>query len=177
MGKYLILFLSLISLPLQAQDSTSRIKNEVDIGIGMGMDYGGIGIRGTYLPIDKLGLFASTGYNLNGLGFNAGAQWLFPKRRHAFFLTGMYGYNAVMILTEGIEDKATYYGISVGGGYQLHVGNKGNYWNWELLIPIRNSNFHDDYETLQSIGAKPGDFLPITFSVGFHLKLNHQRPD
>ncbi len=177
MRKYLIVFLLFITLPLQAQDLTSPSKNQVDIGIGIGMDYGGIGIRGTYLPINKLGLFASAGYNLNGLGFNAGAQWLFPKRRHAFFLTGMYGYNAVMVLTEVIEDKATYYGVSIGGGYQLHVGNKGNYWNWELLIPIRNSNFHDDYDTLQKIGAKPGDFLPVTFSVGFHFKLNGQRSE
>lgn len=170
----LTIFLLVSSLSLQAQDQTLG-KNEVDIGIGIGMDYGGIGMRGTFIPIEKLGLFASAGYNFNDLGFNAGVQWRFPKNRHAFFLTGMYGYNAVLIVNEGIEDKGTYYGVSLGGGYQLHVGRKRNYWNWELLVPIRNSNFHDDYEMLQKIGASPGDFLPVTFSVGFHFKINSQR--
>src|SRR3989337_4382541 len=102
MRKYFIILLWLVSLPLQAQDTESGSTNEVNIGLGIGMDYGGIGIRGTFLPMERLGLFASAGYNLNAVGFNAGAQWRFPKERHAFFLTGMYGYNAVLIATGDI---------------------------------------------------------------------------
>lgn len=171
MSKYLFILLWLISLPLQAQDTNSELKSEVNIGVGVGMDYGGIGIRGTFLPVEQLGLFVSAGYNLNAGGFNAGAQWRFPKKRHAFFLTGMYGYNAVLIVTDDIEEKGTYYGITLGAGYELKVGTKGNFWNWEILVPFRNSNFYDDYDALESIGVNPGDFLPFAISVGYHFKI------
>ena len=171
MSRYFIMLLWLVSLPLQAQHADSGSKSEVNIGLGIGMDYGGIGIRGTFLPVERLGLFASAGYNLNGVGYNAGAQWRFPKKRHALFLTGMYGYNAVLIVSGDIADKGTYYGVTVGAGYQLKAGPKGNFWNWEILVPFRNSNFHEDYDALQSSGLNPGDFFPIAISFGYHFKL------
>jgi hypothetical protein len=174
MRRYFIVLLWLVSLPLHAQGIDSGPKNELNIGLGIGMDYGGIGIRGTFLPVERLGLFASAGYNLNAVGFNAGAQWRFPKRRHAFFLTGMYGYNAVLTVTGDIADKGTYYGITLGAGYQLKAGTNGNFWNWEILVPFRNSNFYDDYDALENIGADPGGFLPVAISIGYHFKIQRQ---
>ena len=175
MTRYLTTLLLLVSLPLLAQhtdtDAGSRHQVGYNIGIGLGMDYGGLGLRGTLVPIKQLGLFASAGYNLNGLGMNAGAQWLITKRRHTFLLTGMYGYNTVMSVEGDINDKGTYYGITAGIGYQLRVGSNGNFWNWEVLVPFRNSNFHDDYDDLRAIGARPGTPLPVTIAVGFHINL------
>jgi hypothetical protein len=170
MKNHIITILLLVGTSLQAQDTDSESKKSLNIGLGIGIDYGGIGVRTTFLPVERLGLFASLGYNLNATGFNAGAQWRFPEKRHAFFITGMYGYNAVLIVAAEIKDKATYYGITLGGGYQLKVGPKGNFFNWEILVPFRNSNFHDDYKTLQKLGANPGEFLPIAISFGFHFK-------
>lgn len=171
MRMHTIILLLVSGLSLQAQDIEKNASYEFNIGMGLGMDYGGIGLRGTFLPVERLGLFASLGYNLNTAGVNAGAQLRFPKRRHAFFLTAMYGYNAVLIVTGDIEDKATYYGITAGAGYQLKVGSKGNFWNFGILVPFRNSNFHDDLDALDSIGATMTEPLPIAISVGFHFKM------
>ena len=137
----------------------------------MGMDYGGVGVRGTFLPIQKLGFFAGIGYNLDEVGFNTGVQMLLPKRRHAFYFTGMYGYNGVLIVTGELEGKGTYYGFSVGAGYQLKVGRNKNFWNWEILVPFRNRNFYNDYDTLKNLRQNPGDILPVTLSVGYHIQI------
>ena len=171
MRKYLIISFLLATLGLKAQESESESKG-FNIGLGMGMDYGGIGFRGTYLPIERLGLYAGVGYNLNAAGFNAGAQFLFPKRRNAFYLTAMYGYNAVLIVSGDIADKGTYYGVTAGAGYQLRVGPKGNFFNFELLVPFRNSNFYDDLDALEYLGADPVKPLPVAFSFGFHFKMH-----
>jgi len=145
----------------------------VNIGIGIGMDYGGIGMRGTFVPVKRLGLFVSAGYNLNSVGVNTGAQLLFPKNRHAFYLTAMYGYNAVIIALEPVEQKATYYGITAGAGFLFKVGSKGNFWNFELLVPFRNSNFYDDFDTLERVGIDLTEPLPLAFSVGYHFSVHN----
>ena len=171
MRKYIAIIFLFVSNFLQAQDNSQGFKKEFDIGFGLGIDYGGIGIRGTILPIQHLGLFAAVGYNLNSIGFNAGGQWHFPKNRHDFFLTGMYGYNAVIVMTGDINDKATYYGFSAGAGYQLKMKNNFNFWNFELLYPLRNSNFEKDLDALETIGADLKKPLPVAFSIGLHFKI------
>ena len=171
MRKGILIFFLLVSNFLQAQDKDLGFKKEFDIGLGFGIDYGGIGIRGTILPIEHLGLFAGVGYNLNSIGFNVGGQWHFPKKRHDFFLTGMYGYNAVIIVSGEINDKDTYYGFSAGVEYQLKMKKNSNFWNFELLVPLRNSNYEEDLEALETIGSDLMKPLPVAISIGFHFKI------
>ncbi|MEJ1241207.1 hypothetical protein WBG78_23870 [Chryseolinea sp. T2] len=161
--------LVILSYTLHAQNLNSRHK--INIGLGVGMDYGGLGGRVTYLPIERLGLFACAGYNLNGVGYNAGAQFLFPKNRHAFYLTAMYGYNAVLVMTGDSNDGGIYYGVTAGVGYLFKIGSRGNFWNFELLVPFRNSNFYDDYDALNSMGTNMSAALPVGFSVGYHFSV------
>jgi hypothetical protein len=175
MKKYIVILPLFVSVILKAQDPEQESKMEFDIGLGLGIDYGGIGIRGTFKPIQQLGLFAAGGYNLNSIGFNAGAQWHFvQKNRHNFFLTGMYGYNAVIIVSGDINDKATYYGFSAGVGYQLTTKKSNlNFWNFELLVPIRNSNYKDDLDALKTIGVDMREPFPFVISIGHHFKIQY----
>ncbi|HEX6848136.1 MAG TPA: hypothetical protein VF144_14240 [Chitinophagaceae bacterium] len=165
-----ILFL-LFSNILQAQDPDHEPKKEFDVGIGIGIDYGGIGARATFKPISHLGLFAAAGYNFNSIGFNAGGQWHFPQKRNDFYITAMYGYNAVIAVSGDIEDKGTYYGVSAGLGYELHSRRRPNFWNFEILVPFRNSNFKDDVDALKYLGADLMEPLPIAISIGYHFKI------
>jgi hypothetical protein len=171
MRKYLVTASLLYSIFLQAQDEQQPPKKEFDLGLGMGMDYGGIGLRATFKPIPRLGSFAAGGYNLNAAGFNVGGQWYFPQKKHAFYLTAMYGYNAVIVVSGDINDKGTYYGVSAGAGFQLNSQHKRNFWNFELLVPIRNSNYKDDLDALKYLGTDLREPLPIAFSVGYHFKI------
>src|SRR5687768_6116891 len=61
---------------LQVISSGSKAKDDFsrgNIGIGMGIDYGGFGVRLTVLPAKPVFLFAGLGYNLAGIGYNIGA--------------------------------------------------------------------------------------------------------
>ncbi len=150
-----------------AQDSSKG-----NAGFGFGISYGGIGTKFTYLPSEKFGLFAGLGYNLNNLGYNLGAQLKFPSEKRAnFYLTGMYGYNAVLIVTGSVDVKKTYYGPTFGVGIDLKSRtNTRNFWAFEFLVPIRDSQLTNDINALKSVGATVSDPLPIAFSVGYHIK-------
>ena len=49
-------------------------ESKMNIGLGIGLDYGGIGGRITFLPVKRLALFAGVGYALVDFGYNLGAQ-------------------------------------------------------------------------------------------------------
>jgi hypothetical protein len=52
----------------------STIKHRIDIGLGLGCDYSGLGIKLSYLPIPHFSLFASGGYAMFELAWNLGAS-------------------------------------------------------------------------------------------------------
>ena len=106
-----------------------------DIGLGGGLSYGGLGARLTYMPIEKLGLFGSLGYNLDALGYNLGVQFHLPsqKKLNAYF-TGMYGYNTVLIVEAAtMKSRTTYFGFSPGAGLQFKLNEKTFLCNFSLL--------------------------------------------
>ena len=171
MRRFIIILAILITISLHAQSISQESMKNFNIGLGLGIDYGGIGMRGTFHPIQHLGLFGGAGYNFNSLGFNIGGQWHISQNRNNFFLTGMYGYNAVLIVTGDINDKATYYGFSAGVGYQLKKKSNSNFWNFELLIPFRNSNFEADIDALEEMGTDLRKPYPVAISIGYHFKI------
>ena len=116
-----------------------QIVDKINVGIGFGLDYGGIGSRVTYQPIKQLGIFGAVGYNFNSVGYNVGAQLRFPsEKRIDWFLSGMYGYNAVIQISGATETKTTYYGPSLGAGVELKVGqSRKSFFSFELILPFR----------------------------------------
>ena len=110
--KKFILFLVLSNLMINsliAQDNIEQIeevpKNEVvvstiehniDIGVGLGCDYSGLGIKLSYLPIPNFSLFASGGYAMFEFAWNLGASYhIIPKTSEHFIrphIKAMYGY-------------------------------------------------------------------------------------
>jgi hypothetical protein len=162
----LIIFSSAVVLAQGKGSSTSNYN----IGIGFGVDYGGFGLRGTYTPIPAVGLFGAAGYNLDALGWNVGAQYLIPVNKNYFFFTGMYGYNTVLAVEGLINDKATYYGVSGGIGYQVVNRDGSRHWNFEVLVPVRSSNFDKDVNALKAMGATVADPSPLLISVGYHFR-------
>ena len=149
-------------------------KPKSNIGLGIGLDYGGIGAKITGALSQNLGLFGGFGYNLAGIGFNGGLVVnLSPKTKVQPVLLGMYGYNAVILLKSGtaVVKRDTYYGPSFGFGLQFHGRNEnGNFFNIELLFPVRNSDYEDDIHALKSqsnISLKEPP--PVAISLGYHF--------
>jgi hypothetical protein len=153
-----------------SQDSADESKG--DFGIGIGLDYGAIGGRFAFRPSPKVALLAGLGYNLNGLGYNFGAALrLSPGKRTVPYLSAIYGYNGVIVIDGASQYNKTYYGPSVGFGLEFHSKKKtGNYFNLEMFVPFRSSEFTND---LNAIKNNPSFKLqsepwPIAISLGYH---------
>jgi len=175
----LCLFIFLAHYSLAQDDEyykTDRIESQpkVNIGLGIGLDYGGIGGRVTYLPIKVIGVFAALGYALVDVGYNVGAQFrILPDGRLCPTVGFMYGYNGVIKIQNASTLDKIYYGPSLSAGLEIHFKGKPNYLNIELVVPFRSKEFHDDWDRIKqlpniSIQADP---LPIAISVGYHFAL------
>lgn len=152
-------------------------KTNENIGFGLGLDYGGVGVRATVLSFSRVDVFGGLGYNLAGLGWNTGLAYRFDNGENKVvpFANAMYGYNAVIFVENigyGNAFKEIYLGPTVGGGIELHMSNRKNYFNFELLIPFRDDQYQKDLDDLKSLGVTfEAEPLPIGISVGFHIGL------
>ena len=174
MKSMLLIALLLISHLVSCQDMS---YSKMNIGIGSGIDFGGFGIRYTYKPIHKLGVFGAGGYNLNDFGYNLGAQYTIHNAgKISMYTTIMYGYNTVLIVQTTTESKTTYYGPSVGVGmnYTLAKSEK-SFLSLELLLPIRPSSYKNVVDTLKSLDYDIKDQRPILLSIGYHFKILNKK--
>lgn len=143
-------------------------------GIGLGMDYGGLGFKAEFIPVKYVGIFAGAGYNIARIGVNAGVSVkALPDSRLTPTVIGMYGYNAVIVVQGDADRTRIYYGPTIGIGGELKVGRRHNKLYAAVLRPFRNKAFDTDYEAVKndpSIDMKQG-INPVTFSFGFNFAL------
>ena len=171
MKKLHILLLALTcSATTFAQDATEPSRG--DFGIGLGLDYGAFGGRFAFRPAPSFGLFVGLGYNLDGLGYNFGASWrMSPEKKTVPYLSAMYGYNGVIVIDGASQYNKTYYGPSVGFGLEFHSRKKpANYFNLEIILPFRPSEFTDDLNAIKNnpmfkLQSEP---WPVAISLGYH---------
>jgi hypothetical protein len=173
-----LLFIGLILLGLSKMSQAQFVENyepEIEsvynIGLGLGMDYGGLGARFNYRVVQKFQLFGGFGYNFNGAGLNAGGAYRFsPGNKVCPTLSAMYGYNAVIVVQGASEYNKTYYGPSFGFGVEYKPRSKdAKFWNFEIFIPVRSSEFQNDFDALKANpGIEINDMLPFTISIGYH---------
>lgn len=153
------------------------IKNKSDypkvsVGIGMGLDYGGIGGRLTSLAYKNLSLFVGFGYNLSDAGVNIGASLrLLPNKFICPTISGIYGYNAVILITGARNSKQTYYGGSLGFGFELRSKKLKNYLSFGFYIPFRSQTYEKDMRALRQnpnikITKEPEDAI---VTLGYHF--------
>lgn len=169
----LLLFLTLINEG-HSQEQKNQKRPVAYGGIGAGLDYGGFGMKAEFLPSKYLGIFAGAGFNLDGVGLNGGISTsLMPDKNTSVFLMVMYGYNGVIVLKSnfsGASSYHTYYGVSVGGGFDFKVGKNRNKVNLGIIVPFRSEEFDDDYERFSaggySFNIKPTNVL---ITVGFNV--------
>ncbi|MBI5218328.1 MAG: hypothetical protein HY958_05305 [Bacteroidia bacterium] len=142
------------------------------IGLGFGMDYGGFGARFAYLPVKHFAVFAAGGYVLIGFGYNAGISLrTLPDKKICPYISAMYGYNAVMQVTGAPQYNKIYYGPSFSLGFEFRSSKLKNYFNAELLVPIRSQEYESDIDALKrnpliKITSLPP---PVGFSLGYHF--------
>ena len=72
---------SVIAILLGTSLLQGQTSNNVDIGLGGGLSYGGLGAQLNYRPIEKLAVFGGLGYNLDALGYNLGLKFHLPSEK------------------------------------------------------------------------------------------------
>ena len=160
---------------VQPQKPPSSNSLEWNLGLGLGIDYGGFGAQVQCRPAPPLVMFAGVGYALAGFGYNVGAQGrILPNAKWCPFVAAMYGYNAVIVVKGADQYNGIYYGPSVGVGLEDHRrDNAANFWRFELILPFRPQEFQDDIDALKKnpaidIKSEPP---PVSFSVAYHFGL------
>jgi len=168
--------------PVRVTQKAPQLRNydQLSLGIGLGLDYGGLGGSLMYYPVRNLGVFGGLGYALIGLGYNAGIKLRFlskrPDPRATPYLTGMYGYNMAVKVKDAGQYNKFFYGPTFGIGLDTrYKPQRAGYWSFALLVPIRAGvdKYMDDLTNNYGIhfDSRPPD---AAISIGFHFVFHKQ---
>ncbi|MDM1046059.1 hypothetical protein HX004_14610 [Myroides sp. 1354] len=161
-----------------AQEAPTRSyddPNKLYMGLGLGLDYGGIGGKIEYLPVKNIGVFAGLGYNLEEAGWNIGASYkIKASERLSVNPTVLYGYNGVLKVDGASEYNMVSYGMSFGVNVDIHVGKQGNKITTGFFIPVRSQKFRDNYDAVKDDPyiSMDNELFPFTVGVGYNWRLN-----
>jgi hypothetical protein len=173
----------LLSVQLNAQNGSrqnsfpvSTPVDQVSLGIGGGLDYGGFGGNLIYYPAQSVGLFGGVGYALAGAGFNAGVKYRYipdkPDARVRPFGLVMYGYNAAIAVLNASQHNKLFYGPTAGAGIDFHRNTyKRGYWSFAVFVPIRKSEvkaYMEDLENNYDVDFQ-NRLFPVTVSIGYRF--------
>ncbi len=169
-----LVFLNVRGQEAAASGSKPSVSDAAHLGIGAGLDHGGIGIRLDLPFTHHLAGVLGAGYALVGPGWNAGVQYRFaPDRKIGMYATAHYGYNGVIKVENASQFDDIYYGFSVGAGAEFRRTHTSNFFRMSILVPFRSAEFWSDWSDLKnnkSIEVKQGP-LPVAFSIGYHFSL------
>ncbi|MCP4311140.1 MAG: hypothetical protein GY790_07760 [Bacteroidetes bacterium] len=174
-------FLLVACISLQAQDGKQSVPfqtnspiDKISIGLGVGLDYGGIGGNLSFYPVQSLGIFGGAGYALAGVGVNGGLKYRYipkkPDARVRPYALAMYGYNAAIAVLNAYQYNKLFYGPTLGAGVDImRKSMRRGYWSLAVLVPFRGDEVNDYIEDLEnSHGADfSNSLLPVTITLGY----------
>ncbi|MES1181739.1 MAG: hypothetical protein ABUL44_02995, partial [Flavobacterium sp.] len=141
-------------------------------GLGLGLDYGGIGCNVLTYPGQHIGIFGGVGYALAGIGTNGGIKLrIVPisSDKTSLYFTGMYGYNAAIRVANDTEHNRLFFGPTMGAGIDFRQ-TKNGYWSLALLVPVRSDEVNQYINSLKAMGVKMrNSLLPVAISVGYRF--------
>jgi hypothetical protein len=143
------------------------------MGIGVGIDFGGIGLNAMRMVTEYVGVFGAFGYNLDNIGLNGGVR-LYTKDQLASwrpYFSAMYGYNTVYVIKNADNFNRTFYGTTIGVGVDLK-DSRSNFWTLTLQVPLRSDDVkaYKTYLKNSNIEIKR-DLLPIAISLGYRIAI------
>jgi hypothetical protein len=152
--------------------------DRASLGLGVGLDYGGLGGNIVVYPLANLGIFGGVGYALAGTGYNTGIKLRLAGKNHrsaAFpYLIGMYGYNAAIVVSNAKEYNKFFYGPTYGFGIDLHKKIQAlGFWSFALMVPARSSSVNEYIDHLKyyhKVSFK-NKLYPVSFSIGYRLNM------
>jgi hypothetical protein len=155
-----------------AKDNVEDKSWKTAAGLGLGLDYGGIGINVLTYPGNHIGMFGGVGYALAGVGYNAGVKIRtksIASPETSMYFLGMYGYNAAISITNNDNFNRFFYGPTFGIGVDFRQRSNG-FWSLGLFLPIRSDEVNQYINSLSSAGVKTTSLTPVTISVGYRFQ-------
>jgi hypothetical protein len=163
----------------QQLETKSINYDAISAGLGLGLDFGGIGGNFLVYPAKNFGFFAGAGYALAGIGMNGGIKVRQvpdnPEARVSPFLLAMYGYNAAIKVEGATELNKIFYGPTVGLGCDFRGRNQmRGYWSAALLIPFRRPEVDEYIKDLKNNHGVVfnNELLPIGFTISYRFFLD-----
>jgi hypothetical protein len=153
--------------------SVSDPFETASVGMGLGLDMGGIGANIIVYPIHHLGLFAGLGYAFAGAGVNAGLKVRLVSANSnpkvIPYWIAMYGYNTALIVENRTELSKLFYGGTLGLGIDINQRPQQKFFiSISLLVPIRNKETREEYANDNYINIKHDPF-PLAGSIGIRF--------
>jgi hypothetical protein len=150
----------------------NAIKYNAPVGIGIGIDYGGLGVKMGYFPHKNIGLYGAMGYNLVTAGLSTGLTFrTYPSKLIRPCFHAIYGYNAVIKIYGDDKNRydAVFYGPSIGFGFEAGK-TSGLYLNMAVFYPFRDQEFYDEWNKIKNNSniETYSEILPFTMSIGLH---------
>jgi hypothetical protein len=148
---------------------------KVSVGLGVGIDLGGVGTNLIIYPQHPIGLFAGVGYTFVGVGANAGMKIRMTSAdawpKVIPYGLAMYGYNSVIIVRNNSRLNEQFSGVTIGVGLDIRPAPaRRSFISLALLVPFRNNYEIDSYIDQNNINLDR-NFLPIAFSFAFRTDL------
>nr|WP_297308115.1 hypothetical protein [uncultured Flavobacterium sp.] len=175
MKKVFILACSILfAQSIYSQENSDTNKNDMYLGPGFGLDYGGIGAKFEYNLTNNINLLAGLGYNFVNLGWNIGAAYnINISNKFSLKPTAMYGYNAALRVEGAPHLDKVSTGATFGLSADLKFNEKGKL-NFGLFFPIRSKEFTNHYDMVKnsSYVEMKNSLSSVTFSIGYNFKLN-----
>ena len=161
MKKYLMMGLSLIFLCAITARTAEINYNEV--GVGLGIPYGGIGVNYEFSPVDRFSLDAGAGWTPGGFGWSVGPRVYFADQSKSFRPRISASYGTVAIIKPQFGDWKTDTGCCVGPGFQWVFGQKKN-WSLDFDVLYVFYNLPRNYR--QEWGT---DHVKVSIGFGYHF--------
>lgn len=148
----------------------------VDLGLGVGLDYGGlVGAKvAFYMPFRQISVFGAGGVQLFGFGWNVGTTFrILPMKQSRTFRPNiklMYGINRSTYVDGASEYNDMFTGWTPGIGAEFRFGKlKSSGFDVDINFPLGSDAFES---RMNQIEADPriGNIivLPVAFSIGYH---------
>jgi hypothetical protein len=176
---FVLSFVSIYHAEAQLNTTLAKPTDVVTLGLGLGLDNGGIGANLIFYPQRNIGIFGGLGYALAGAGWNVGLKLRTisdkPSSNVSFFLLAMYGYNAAIAVTNKTSLNKIFNGPTFGLGIDTRMKpDKRHYWSFALLIPVRSSEVDDyiDYLKLYHGVEFKNQLIPFGISISYKYCLS-----
>ncbi len=162
----------------RSSDSNSIISyDRISAGLGLGLDYGGLGANILLYPQKNVGVFFGLGYNFVKTGVNTGikARIIVGNSRTNVGISAlaMYGYNAAIGVSDRPDLSKVFHGFSLGIGIDFKPwAGTDDYAFTGIYLPVRRPEVKEYIDNLKDSGVQfDGELSPVLIAIGYRITI------